>query len=98
MRLGSYPCKLIKDSLAAEVYQELEIDERHRHRFEVNNDYRQVMQDKGLHFSGHLQMVRSRRLSSCRSIHGSLGASFIPSLSHVHTHPIHYSGHLLRPR
>ena len=52
MRLGSYPCKLTKDSLAAQIYQELEIDERHRHRFEVNNDYRQVMQDKGLHFSG----------------------------------------------
>ena len=52
MRLGSYPCKLIKNSLAAQIYEELEIDERHRHRFEVNNEYREVMQKKGLHFSG----------------------------------------------
>jgi len=52
MRLGSYPCALKKKSLAAKVYGNDEIDERHRHRYEVNNDYRAQMEEKGLVFSG----------------------------------------------
>ena len=40
------------ESLAARAYGALEVDERHRHRFEVNNDYRELMESKGLHFSG----------------------------------------------
>lgn len=52
MRLGSYPC-LIKDgTLAKKVYKEKKIDERHRHRFEYNNDYREKMEEKGLILSG----------------------------------------------
>jgi CTP synthase len=52
MRLGSYPCALQTDTLASQVYETKEIDERHRHRYEVNNDYRTQMQEKGLVFSG----------------------------------------------
>ena len=39
LRLGAYPCVLDKDSKAYEVYGTTEISERHRHRYEVNNDY-----------------------------------------------------------
>jgi len=52
MRLGSYPCKLNKDSLAHELYGNLEIAERHRHRWEVNNEYRETLEKKGLAISG----------------------------------------------
>jgi CTP synthase len=52
MRLGSYPCRLQSGSLAAEIYSEDEVNERHRHRYEVNNAYRAPMAEKGLKFSG----------------------------------------------
>ncbi|MEE2786773.1 MAG: CTP synthase [Myxococcota bacterium] len=52
MRLGSYPCTLDKDSLARAVYGTEAINERHRHRYEVNNEYRTQLADGGLNFSG----------------------------------------------
>ena len=52
MRLGAYPCKIKKNSLAEKVYKSDEISERHRHRFEYNNDYREKMEDAGLEISG----------------------------------------------
>lgn len=52
MRLGSYPCVLKKGSLAHKVYGKDEISERHRHRFEVNNAYRDQLSDAGMIFSG----------------------------------------------
>lgn len=52
MRLGAYPCKLEKGSLAHEIYGEEVIYERHRHRYEVNNAYRDQLIDAGLRISG----------------------------------------------
>jgi CTP synthase len=52
MRLGAYPCVLVKGTRAAEAYGRLEISERHRHRYEFNNDYRTILQDNGLVLSG----------------------------------------------
>ena len=52
MRLGSYPCILKKGSLAQKLYKTDKIDERHRHRFEYNNDYKQQMEEAGLICSG----------------------------------------------
>ena len=52
MRLGSYPCVLKEGSKAFELYGKKEIAERHRHRFEYNNDYKQKMEDAGLICSG----------------------------------------------
>jgi len=52
MRLGSYPCILESESFAFEAYGETEIHERHRHRYEFNNNFRDVMVQKGLHISG----------------------------------------------
>ncbi len=52
MRLGAYPCELVPDSLAAKAYGSDLVFERHRHRYEVNNDYRDILKDKGMLFSG----------------------------------------------
>ena len=52
LRLGSYPCVLDKTSKAYEVYGEETIHERHRHRYEVNNDYRNVLTEHGVKLSG----------------------------------------------
>ena len=52
MRLGSYPCVIKEGSLANEVYGTNKIDERHRHRFEYNNDYKERLENAGLTCSG----------------------------------------------
>ena len=52
MRLGSYPCRLESGSLAASIYGTREINERHRHRYEFNNQYREVLTKAGLALSG----------------------------------------------
>ena len=52
LRLGSYPCILDKESRAFQVYGEETIHERHRHRYEVNNDYRSVLTEHGMKLCG----------------------------------------------
>jgi CTP synthase len=52
MRLGAYDCVLREDSKAHKAYEVLEISERHRHRFEVNNAYREQLEAKGMMISG----------------------------------------------
>ncbi|WP_319466974.1 CTP synthase [uncultured Pseudodesulfovibrio sp.] len=52
MRLGAYPCKLKKDTVAYTAYKTINIDERHRHRFEFNNEFIARCEEHGLTFSG----------------------------------------------
>ncbi|WP_409483210.1 CTP synthase [Arsenicicoccus dermatophilus] len=52
MRLGAYPAKLVKDSVVAQTYGSVKVSERHRHRYEVNNAYREQLEKAGLVFSG----------------------------------------------
>jgi len=52
MRLGAYPCKIMPDTLMRKLYASDEISERHRHRFEFNNDYRELLTQKGLVICG----------------------------------------------
>lgn len=52
MRLGAYPCTLTPGSIAHRLYQQMQISERHRHRYEVNNQYRDTLVEKGLMVSG----------------------------------------------
>ena len=49
---GSYPCVLKEGSLAKKLYGKSEISERHRHRYEFNNDYREIVEKNGLKISG----------------------------------------------
>lgn len=52
MRLGVYPCKIKPGTLAASLYGKTLVEERHRHRFEVNSKYRRVLESKGMRISG----------------------------------------------
>ncbi len=52
MRLGSYPCEIKEGSLANKIYSETSITERHRHRYEFNNDYLELFENKGMIASG----------------------------------------------
>jgi CTP synthase len=52
MRLGAYPCRLRRGSLAYQAYSQEIVKERHRHRFEVNNEYRDAMAQRGFQFVG----------------------------------------------
>ena len=53
MRLGSYACELEPGTLAAKAYGELNVTERHRHRYEFNNRYRALFEEHGMRFSGN---------------------------------------------
>ncbi len=52
MRLGVYPCKLKPGTLAASLYGKAQVEERHRHRYELNPKYRRALESKGLRISG----------------------------------------------
>lgn len=52
LRLGNYDCKIAPKTLASKLYNEEHIKERHRHRYEFNNKYKSVLEEKGLVFSG----------------------------------------------
>ena len=52
MRLGAYPCKIVKGTMLEKAYGMKQIDERHRHRFEFNNEYKDVLSKAGLKISG----------------------------------------------
>ena len=52
MRLGNYPCTIIPNSMASAAYGTGQVLERHRHRFEFNNSYREALQETGLYASG----------------------------------------------
>ena len=52
LRLGAYPCVLTEGTKAFELYGTKEISERHRHRYEVNNDYREILTKNGMVLSG----------------------------------------------
>jgi CTP synthase len=52
MRLGTWPCNVVNGTLAHKLYGSTRIDERHRHRYEVNNDFREKLQEHGMVISG----------------------------------------------
>lgn len=90
MRLGAYPAVLKEGSLANQAYQDKQISERHRHRYEVNNNYRELLAEKGFIFSGLSpdgQLVEILELSDHPWF---LGCQFHPELkSRPHTpHPL----------
>ena len=87
MRLGSYECTLEPAAMLPTAYGELEISERHRHRYEFNNRYKPVFEEHGMVFTGHHAAGRRRLVetSNCRPscTRGSLGTQAHPSSSHV---------------
>ena len=79
MRLGAYPCKVVEGTLAAEAYGESLVYERHRHRFEVNNAYREQLTDAGLVISG---LSPDDRLVEMVELPESMHPWFVASQAH----------------
>jgi CTP synthase len=78
MRLGAYPCVLEKGTLAAEAYGATHISERHRHRYEVANKYREGMVHKGLVLSGTSPDMRLVEMVELRDHPYFVGCQFHP--------------------
>lgn len=93
MRLGSYDCKLVKGTKTYDAYNVEDIAERHRHRFEFNNDYRKDLEDKGLVISELVLMTSWWKLLNCQIIHGLSAANSIRNLNQDRIGHIHYSNH-----
>jgi len=78
MRLGLYPCQLQAGSQAATAYKSDEIEERHRHRFEFVNAYREAMEEKGMCFSGLSPDGRLVEIAELKDHPFMLGTQFHP--------------------
>jgi CTP synthase len=90
MRLGAYPCLLEKDSLANKAYDRLEISERHRHRYEFFNRYRQQLAEAGMVFSGKSPDGRLVEIIELRDHPWFVGCQFHPEFKSRPTvaHPL----------
>ena len=90
MRLGSYPCKVSENSNAHKAYGELEINERHRHRFEVNNKFRDPLNSAGLSFSGINEELDLVEMIEIEDHPWFVGVQFHPELKSrvVKAHPL----------
>lgn len=78
MRLGLYPCKLLEGTVAHKAYATGEVQERHRHRFEFNNTYRELFQEKGMRFSGQSPDGRLVEIAELSDHPFMLGSQFHP--------------------
>ena len=78
MRLGLYPCKLISGTIAGNAYNLSLVDERHRHRFEFNNTYREIFNEHGMIFSGISPDNRLVEIAEMKDHPFMLGSQFHP--------------------
>ena len=80
MRLGAYPCKIEKNTLAYKIYKSANIKERHRHRYEVNAEYEKKLSLKGLIFSGKSPDGSLPEIIELKAHPWFLGVQFHPEL------------------
>jgi len=78
MRLGLYPCRLKPGTIAARAYKKKEVQERHRHRFEFNNDYREELEAAGMVYSGLSPDARLVEIAEINDHPFMLGTQFHP--------------------
>ena len=78
LRLGAYECSLKKGSKAREAYETPTISERHRHRYEFNNDFREKLEDAGLIFSGEWKESGLMEIVELQDHPFMLGSQFHP--------------------
>jgi CTP synthase len=78
MRLGSYPCYLTPDTVAAKAYNVTVVNERHRHRFEFNNEFRKILGDAGLVLSGLSPDGRLVEIAELKGHPFMVGSQFHP--------------------
>ena len=87
MRLGLYPCDLQPGTIAASAYEQTVVQERHRHRFELNNAYRDTLQKKGMVFSGISPDNRLVEIAELSDHPFMLGTQFHPEFLSRPTRP-----------
>ena len=93
MRLGSYPCKIQNNTIAYRIYKSSNINERHRHRYEVNSEYEEKLRLKGLIFSGKSPDGSLPEIIELKTHPWFLGVQFHPELKSrpFKPHPIFIS-------
>jgi len=93
MRLGAYPCILAEDSLAYRAYGQKEVSERHRHRYEFNNDFRERLEQAGLVMSGISPDGQLVEIVEVRDHPWFLGCQFHPEFKSrpMNPHPLFVS-------
>jgi CTP synthase len=87
MRLGLYPCHLVPDTRAARAYEEPDVRERHRHRFEFNNTYREILASHGMVYSGLSPDGRLVEIAELADHPYMLGSQFHPEFLSRPTRP-----------
>ncbi|MBI5207420.1 MAG: CTP synthase [Candidatus Firestonebacteria bacterium] len=87
MRLGAYPCKIINNTLLRKIYKNNLIHERHRHRFEFNNTYRDILTSKGLVISGISPDERIVEVIELKDHPFFIGVQFHPEFKSKPTKP-----------
>jgi len=87
MRLGAWPCIINPDSFAFTAYGQTEISERHRHRYEFNNDYKKILLDKGLQITGASPDGRLAEIVEIQDHPWFLGCQFHPEFKSRPTKP-----------
>ncbi|MCE5305772.1 CTP synthase [bacterium] len=80
MRLGAYPAIIEEGTIAARAYKQTSISERHRHRYEINNDFRELLASKGMIFSGKSPDNQLIEIAELKSHPWFLGVQFHPEL------------------
>jgi len=92
MRLGRWPCRISPGTLAAEVYDADLVYERHRHRFEVNNRYREALQEAGMIFSGTSPDGHLVEIAELKDHPFFIGSQFHPEFKSrpLRPHPLFY--------
>jgi CTP synthase len=78
MRLGLYPCSIVPGTMAARAYDQSLVHERHRHRFEFNNTYREIFNQHGMEFSGQSPNGRLVEIAEYRDHPFMVGSQFHP--------------------
>jgi CTP synthase len=87
MRLGAYECELVEKTIAQSAYKTNKISERHRHRYEVNNDYRTILRDQGMVLSGLSPDGNLVEMIELKNHPYFLGCQFHPELKSRITEP-----------
>jgi len=90
MRLGAWPCDIEPDSFAFTTYGQKKISERHRHRYEFNNDYKKTLTDKGLRITGMSPDGRLAEIVEIKDHPWFLGCQFHPEFKSrpIKPHPL----------
>jgi CTP synthase len=90
MRLGAYPCEIASGTLADEAYGESIVQERHRHRYEFNNDYREDFEKQGMVFSGTFKEKNLVEIVEIKGHPFMLGCQFHPEFlsTPLRPHPL----------